>query len=291
MAVDTNTLTAHVIASFSETPDPRLRHVAESLVRHLHAFVAEIEPTIDEWQTAIDFLTATGQKCDDVRQEFILLSDVLGVSMLVETINDAETPDATDSTVLGPFHMVASPPREHGENVSPRSEGPLALVRGRILSTDGTPIAGALVDVWQADTRGFYDVQEPETQGIGNGRGLFTSGADGSFAFRTVIPSFYPIPTDGPVGSLLSATARHPHRPAHIHFQVNAPGHRELTTHIFIAGSAYIDSDAVFAVKDSLIAGFEENRDPEAARRWGVTSPFQEAVIDIVLSPEPEAVA
>ncbi|MEV5051263.1 dioxygenase [Arthrobacter sp. LAR12-1-1.1] len=280
------TLTAAVIDSFRNTPDDRLRTILTSLTTHLHNFVREIEPTIEEWETAINFLTATGQKCDSVRQEFILLSDVLGVSMMVETLNDAETPDATDSTVLGPFHMVESPKRELGENASPESEGDICLVRGRILSVAGEPVPNAAIDIWQANTKGFYDVQQPGIQSIGNGRGLFTSNAAGEFYFRSVIPSYYPIPTDGPVGDLLHATARHPNRPAHIHFIVTAPGFRELTTHIFVAGSDYIDSDAVFAVKQSLIAEFVPNTSEADAACYRLTSPFMEAVIDIVIHPE-----
>lgn len=280
------TLTAAVIDSFRNTPDPRLKAVLESLTLHLHAFVREVSPSIQEWEAAIDFLTATGQKCDDVRQEFILLSDVLGVSMMVETINDEETPDATDSTVLGPFHMVESPQRALGDNVSPESEGDVCVVRGRIVSVTGDPIPDAQIDVWQANTKGFYDVQQPGIQTVGNGRGLFRADENGEFNFRSVVPSYYPIPTDGPVGGLLNATARHPYRPAHIHFIVTAPGFKELTTHIFVGGSEYIDSDAVFAVKQSLVKPFTVNTDPEAAAAFGVDSPFVEGVIDIVLHPE-----
>ena len=280
------TLTAAVIDSFRNTPDERLRTILTSLTTHLHSFVREIEPSIEEWEAAINFLTATGQKCDSVRQEFILLSDVLGVSMMVETINDAETPDATDSTVLGPFHMVESPKRELGENASPESEGDICLVRGRILSVTGEPVPNASIDIWQANTKGFYDVQQPGIQSIGNGRGLFNSNAAGEFYFRSVIPSYYPIPTDGPVGALLDATHRHPNRPAHIHFIVSAPGFRELTTHIFVGGSDYIDSDAVFAVKKSLITEFLPNTSEADAARYGLSSPFMEAVIDIVIHPE-----
>lgn len=280
------TLTAAVIDSFKNTGDPRLKGILESLTRHLHAFVREVSPSIEEWEAAINFLTATGQKCDSVRQEFILLSDVLGVSMMVETINDEETPDATDSTVLGPFHMVESPKRELGENISKESEGDICVVRGRIVSVTGEPIPGASIDVWQASTKGFYDVQQPGIQSIGNGRGLFTADVNGEFHFRSVVPSYYPIPTDGPVGSLLDATSRHPYRPAHVHFIVAAPGFKELTTHIFVGGSEYIDSDAVFAVKESLVKPFTTNTDPNAAAAFGVESPFVEGVIDIVLHPE-----
>ncbi|WP_314326052.1 dioxygenase [Paenarthrobacter ilicis] len=279
-------LTEAVIDSFRNTSDERLKAILESLTRNLHAFVREISPSIPEWEAAIDFLTSTGKKCTDVRQEFILLSDVLGVSMLVETINDAETPDATDSTVLGPFHMVESPARELGGNISPESDGAVCVVRGKVLSVDGSPLPNARIDVWQANTRGFYDVQQPGIQSVGNGRGLFTTDDDGAFFFRSVVPSYYPIPTDGPVGDLLDATGRHPYRPAHIHFIVSAPGFRELTTHIFIGGSEYIESDAVFAVKESLITAFTTNEDPVAASTFGVGCPFVEGVIDIRLRPE-----
>ena len=274
-----------VAESFAGTPDERLAAVLNSLVRHLHGFVRDVEPTIAEWEQAIAFLTATGQKCSDVRQEFILLSDVLGVSMLVETINERGGDGATQSTVLGPFHVAESPPRDLGDTIDLVGEGEPCVVTGRVVSVDGTPLPGAVLDVWQADDKGFYDVQVPEAQPPGNGRGLFTADAGGRFWFRTIVPSYYPIPTDGPVGALLVATRRHPYRPAHIHFIVTAGGYRPLTTHIFVAGSEYIDSDAVFAVKKSLIADFTEVDDPAEARRYGVTSPFRRADVQIALQP------
>jgi hydroxyquinol 1,2-dioxygenase len=275
-----------VVESFAATPDPRLRELLTSLVRHLHAFVRDTEPTVAEWERAIEFFTATGQKCDDERQEFILLSDVLGVSMLVETINNRKTAGATESTVLGPFHMVASPRREVGDSIDLVGTGPPCVVTGRVLSADGTPLPGAELDVWQANDQGFYDVQQPEVQPPGNGRGLFTADQDGAYWFRTIVPTYYPIPTDGPVGTLLQATKRHPYRPAHVHFIVTAPGHRPLTTHIFVAGSPHIESDAVFAVKKSLITEFAPVDDPALAARYGLTGPFQLATFDIVLPPE-----
>ena len=290
-----------VVDSFARTPDPRLRELLSSLVRHLHAFVIQTEPTIAEWEKAIEFLTATGQKCDDERQEFILLSDVLGISMLVETINNRvsgrEGPGgpppqkrtATESTVLGPFHMIESPRRELGEAIDFVGTGTPCVVRGRVLSGDGTPLPGAELDVWQASDQGFYDVQQPDVQPRANGRGLFTADADGAFWFRTVVPSHYPIPTDGPVGALLIATERHPYRPAHIHFIVTAPGHRALTTHIFVAGSPYIESDAVFAVKKNLVKEFTPVDDPEQAARYGLAGSFCLAKFDIVLQPAAES--
>jgi hydroxyquinol 1,2-dioxygenase len=266
-----------VVESFAATPDSRLRELLTSLVRHLHAFVRETEPTIAEWERAIDFLTATGQKCDDKRQEFILLSDVLGISMLVETINNRTANTATESTVLGPFHMVASPPRVLGDTIDLVGTGPQCVLAGRVLSAGGTPLPGAELDVWQANDQGFYDVQQPDVQPPGNGRGLFTADQDGAYWFRTIVPTHYPIPTDGPVGTLLEATKRHPYRPAHIHFIVTAPGHRPLTTHIFVAGGPYIESDAVFAVKKSLITEFIPADDPQQPAR---------AHFDIVLQPD-----
>ncbi len=291
------TAAAAVVDSFAKTQDPRLRELLSSLVKHLHAFVRETEPTTAEWERAIDFLTATGQKCDDERQEFILLSDVLGISMLVETINNRvsdrgglgerspQKRTATESTVLGPFHVVKSPRRELGESIDFVGTGTPCVVRGRVLSADGTPLPGAQLDIWQANDQGYYDVQQPDVQPQANGRGLFTADADGVFWFRTVVPSHYPIPTDGPVGTLLNATERHPYRPAHIHFIVTAPGHRALTTHIFVAGSPYIESDAVFAVKKSLIKEFTPVDDPEQAAQYGLTGSFCLANFDIVLQP------
>jgi len=260
--------------------------ILTSLVRHLHAFAREVELTIPEWETAIDFLTRTGHMCTDERQEFILLSDVLGLSMLVETISNRKFGVATESTVLGPFHVVESPVRELGDNIDLVGTGPKCVVTGRVVSVDGSPLPGATIDVWQANDQGFYDVQQPDVQPRANGRGLFTADEKGEFWFRTIVPSHYPIPTDGPVGELLIATGRHAFRPAHIHFIVTAPGHRDLTTHIFVAGSKYIESDTVFAVKKSLVADFEEVTDPELAAKWNVgTVPFRHADFEIIMQP------
>src|ERR1700757_664471 len=274
-----------VIESFGADTDPRLREILTSLVRHLHAFAREVELTIPEWEKAIDFLTRTGHKSDDERQEFILLSDVLGLSMLVETISNRKFGVATESTVLGPFHVVESPVRALGDNIDLVGSGTPCVVTGRVVSVDGTPLPGATLDVWQANDQGFYDVQQPDVQPRANGRGLFTADEKGEFWFRTGVPSYYPIPPDGPVGELLLATGRHAFRPAHIHFIVTAPGHHDLTTHIFVAGSEYIESDTVFAVKKSLITEFTPVDDPEQAARYGVTGPFHRANFDIVLLP------
>ncbi|MGW2571452.1 intradiol ring-cleavage dioxygenase [Streptomyces sp. NPDC001537] len=281
-ATDT-TVTDEAVRSLHGTTDPRLRELLTGLIRHLHAFARESRLTQQEWERAIGFLTATGQMCTDTRQEFILLSDVLGLSMLVETINGDRAAGATESTVLGPFHMTESPARELGANIDLVGGGEPCVVSGRVLSGDGTPLPGAVVDVWQADGNGFYDVQRPEVQPPGNGRGLFTADAEGRFWFRTCVPSPYPIPTDGPVGDLLRATARHPYRPAHIHFIASAADHAPVTTHIFVAGSDYLDSDAVFAVKPSLIQDFTRTDDSELAREFGVPNPFRHARFDLVL--------
>jgi len=275
-----------VIESFGPQTDPRLREVLVSLVKHLHAFARDVELTIPEWEKAIDFLTTTGQKCDDDRQEFILLSDVLGLSMLVETISNRKFGVATESTVLGPFHVVKSPVRELGDNIDLVGTGTPCVVTGRVVAVDGTPLPGALLDVWQANDQGFYDVQQPDVQPRTNGRGLFATDRQGEFWFRTIVPSYYPIPTDGPVGELLKATGRHAFRPAHIHFIVTAPGYRDLTTHIFVAGSEYIESDTVFAVKKSLVVDFGEVTGPALAEQWSIPAvPFRHADFDIIMQP------
>ena len=274
-----------VIESFAPDTSPRLREILVSLVKHLHAFARDVELTIPEWEKAIDFLTRTGHKSDDERQEFILLSDVLGLSMLVETISNRKFGVATESTVLGPFHVVESPVRELGDNIDLVGTGTPCVVTGRVVSVDGTPLPGAQIDVWQANDQGFYDVQQPAVQPRTNGRGLFTADSSGEFWFRTIVPSYYPIPTDGPVGEMLAATGRHAFRPAHIHFIVQAPGHRDLTTHIFVAGSEFIESDTVFAVKKSLVVDFEEVDDAVLAEKWQAKVPFRHADFDIIMQP------
>jgi catechol 1,2-dioxygenase len=271
-----------VVSSFAHTPDPRLRQVMESLVRHLHAFVKDVELSAEEWQAAIGFLTDTGAMCTPTRQEFVLLSDVLGVSMLVDALDRRED-GVTESTVEGPFHMVDSPPRELGADIALDGKGEPCLVTGVVRDLDGTPISGALVDVWQANDEGFYDVQQPDSQPERNLRGLFTADANGRFWFRTIVPRYYPIPADGPVGRLLGATGRHPNRPAHIHFDVRAEGRRALVTHLFVAGTAYIDSDAVFGVKDSLVREFATVDDAGRAAEFGLPNPFRTVHFDVVL--------
>ena len=272
-----------VAASFDTTVNRRLQQVVTSLVRHLHDFVKDVELTEEEWALAIEFLTRTGQTCTNVRQEFILLSDVLGISMLVETINHRAGDTSTESTVLGPFHLVESPRRALGDNISLQGLGTPCLVSGQVTGPNGQPLAGATVDVWQANEAGFYDVQQPDVQPPGNLRGLFTTDADGRFWFRSVVPRYYPIPDDGPVGQLLAATNRHPYRPAHLHFIASHPQHQQVTTHVFIADSPYLDSDAVFGVKESLIRDLREVDDPGRAAQLGLPNPYLSLTFDLSL--------
>ncbi len=241
-----------------------------ALVRHLHAFVREVELTEAEWHQAIRFLTATGQMCDDKRQEFILLSDVLGVSMLVDAVNNRKRPGATESTVLGPFYVADAPRRALGDNICLDGKGePLVRLRPRPRRARRQPIAGANLDVWQAHEDGFYDVQQPGVQPAMNLRGLFTADRDGRYWFRSVKPRHYAIPYDGPVGKLLAALGRHPNRPAHLHVIVSAAGFAPVTTHIFVDDDRYLASDAVFGVKESLIGRFVRRDDPrQASRTW-----------------------
>ena len=246
-------LTKQVLAAYAGTPDPRLRQLLTSLIGHLHAFAVETRLTRQEWLAGVDFLTATGQKCDDERQEFILLSDVLGFSSLVDLINAAD--GATESTVLGPFYVPGAPVRAMGEQLGRPEDGSPTLVRGRVTDPAGEPLDGASLDVWQSSSNGLYDTQDPQQPPF-NLRGVFVTGPDGLYQFRTVRPASYPIPTDGPVGGLLRGAGRHNWRAAHIHAIVSAPGYRPVTTHIFDAENPYLDSDTVFGVKDSLVRPF-----------------------------------
>ena len=265
-----------VNARNSAEADPRLATVMSALVRHLHAFAKEVHLTEAEWWTAIDFLTRTGQMCSDQRQEFILLSDTLGFSMLVDAINNRRPPGATENTVFGPFHVDGVPVKAMGTNICLDGKGESCLFEGRVLALGGAPLAGARVDVWSDNAEGFYDVQQPGIQPPGNNRGVFVTGADGRYSFVGIKPVCYPIPDDGPVGQMLGALGRHPYRPAHMHYLITAPGFQELVTHTFVGGDEYLASDAVFGVKTTLIAPFE--RVTGGATLWH--SPF-----DFVLAP------
>ena len=265
-------LTARAAASFAGTPDDRLRFLLEELVRHLHGYVTETGLTVDEWAAAVDFLTRAGQTCTAHRQELILLSDTLGVSMLVDLLDHTGAPGTTESTVLGPFYVPDAPERPLGSSiVEVAGPGRPARIAGRVLSSDGLPVAGALLDVWQNAANGRYAVEDPD-QPDTNLRGRFHTDSGGNFSFWTLRPTDYTVPDDGPVGALLRAAARHPWRPAHVHLIVSAPGYRTVTTHWFDDESAYLDSDAVFGVKDSLICHFE----PHPASQTGGASGLDE---------------
>lgn len=253
---DENNITQSVIERFANTPDPRLKTILNSLVTHLHDFIRDVDLTFDEWQTAIKFLTRTGQQCTDTRQEFILLSDTLGVSMLVDAVNHRQRNGATETTVLGPFFVHEAPALPLGANIAVNAEGEPLYANGVIRSTNGKPLANATVDVWQCNKDGFYDVQlSPQL----NLRASFKTDQQGRFYFWSILPTSYPIPYDGPVGDLLTATNRHPYRPAHLHFMISAPEHETLVTHVFVKGDQYLDSDAVFGVKNSLIEEFKQH--------------------------------
>jgi protocatechuate 3,4-dioxygenase beta subunit len=252
-------LTAAVIKSFEEVPDPRVKFLMEELVKSLHDFVRRTDLTFGEWEYAIDFLTRTGQKCTPSRQEFILLSDVLGVSMLVDAVNHREREGATETTVLGPFYVGEHKAMPHGSDISPNLTGDKMFVQSRVTDLSGKPLANVPVDVWHADDDGYYDSQKPDYETVGpSSRARFITDAEGRISFRTILPCSYPIPTDGPVGQMIIELRRHPMRPAHVHFLVNAPGHEPLITHVFIEGDKYIDSDVVFGVKNELISKIEK---------------------------------
>tara|TARA_R110000787_G_scaffold281066_1_gene392156 strand:- start:4740 stop:5582 length:843 start_codon:yes stop_codon:yes gene_type:complete len=255
-----------VNARMRDDIDPRLKTVMSALVKHLHAFIKEVELTEEEWETAISFLTNTGQICSNERQEYILLSDVLGVSMLVDAINNRRPSGATENTVFGPFHVRDAPLREMGDSISLDGKGETCLFIGRALDLDGNPIKGAKIDVWSDNADGYYDVQQPDSQPKWNNRGIFITDADGKYSFIGIKPVSYPIPDDGPVGKMLAALGRHPYRPAHTHFMVTAPGYQKLVTHTFVGDDPYLSSDTVFGVKETLIAPFERNAD--GSTRW-----------------------
>lgn len=278
-------ITAEVVRRFQGTPDPRLREIMVSLTGHLHQFAKDVRLNEDEWFKAIQFLTATGQICSDKRQEFILLSDTMGVSVLVDLISNGKPPGATESTVFGPFYREGGPEMPPGGNMSEGAQdGTPAILHGRVVDMNGNPIAGAKLDVWQADPQGLYDSQHPELEEL-HMRGIYRSDPEGRYLIRTMRPVHYQIPSDGPVGELLRATNRHAWRPAHVHFKVTAAGYRPLTTHLFDDGDEFLDSDAVFGVKDSLICQFalHSARD-EDAKKFGIDPPFCTAEYDFVLA-------
>jgi hydroxyquinol 1,2-dioxygenase len=281
-------ITAAVEASFAEAPDERLREVMQALVHHLHAFATEVRLTEDEWRAAIAVLTATGHITDEHRQEFILWSDALGLSMLVDALANLRPPGATESTVLGPFYVPGAPRRERGESIAAEPAGTPTWVHGVVRDLEGSPIAGAELDVWQNGDDRLYAVQKPEGPEE-HLRGRFRTAEDGSYAFLAVRPVPYPIPDDGPVGRMLAETGRHAWRPAHIHMIVRAEGFATVTTHVFDAASEYLDSDAVFAVKPSLLRDIVPRAADDPDRPDGVQGEWASLQCDFVLVPSEDA--
>jgi hydroxyquinol 1,2-dioxygenase len=279
-----HTLTDAVIERLAECDDPRFKTVMTALIRHLHDLVREVELTEAEWMTAIRFLTDVGQACTDRRQEFILLSDTLGVSMLVDAINHRKPTGAVESTVLGPWYVEGAPELPLGSDISNGVKGEPTFYSGRLLTLEGAPIAGGLLDVWSGDGEGMYDMQMPgQTELLC--RGKFRTDAEGRYWFRSIRPTYYPVPTDGPVGKMLRKMGRHPNRPGHIHMIVSAPGHETVVTHLFVAGAPYLDSDAVFAVKDSLIVDFARHEPGAAPTGERMDVPFYTCAYDFHLAP------
>jgi hydroxyquinol 1,2-dioxygenase len=260
-----------VLSRYQDSSNPRLREITEAAIRHLHAFAEEVNLQRDEWFAGIQFLTATGQKCDDTRQEFILLSDTLGLSTLVEMLTHDGAEGSTENTVLGPFYVPGSPRRATGESmlVDP-DDGDRVVIRGRVTDREGTPIAGATLDCWQNATAGFYAVQQPGVQSADNLRGVYETAADGTYEIRTVRPVPYPIPSDGPAGDLLKAHGRGWMRPGHTHVWVRADGFKELITHVFDEETAYLREDAVFGVRDSLVRRFSPDDKGELATTFDI---------------------
>ncbi|MCV9999291.1 6-chlorohydroxyquinol-1,2-dioxygenase [Pararhizobium sp. YC-54] len=268
---------AAVNARMTEHANPRVKDIMSLLVKHLHAFVKEARITQDEWDAAIVFLTKSGQICSSERQEFILLSDTLGVSMLVDAINNRREHGATENTVLGPFYVAGAPHRQMGDTISLDGKGESCLFEGKVIDLQGNLIAGASIDVWSDNADGYYDVQQPGQQPKWNNRGRFVTGSEGAYQFVGIKPVSYPIPDDGPVGQMLKHLGRHPYRPAHMHYIVTAPGYQKVVTHTFVGDDPYLASDAVFGVKETLVAVYEQLTDGPA--KW--RSPF-----DFVLTRE-----
>jgi len=266
-------ITQNVLDSMAQTPNPRLKEVMSSLITHLHTFIREVELSEEEWMAGIQFLTRTGQMCDEKRQEFILLSDTMGVSMLVDAINHRAEDGVTENTVFGPFYREGAQELPMGATISQDGRGDPVVVMGRVLSTSGKPLANALLDIWETDENGLYEQQDPEQPDM-NLRGKFRTDSEGRYCFVGIKPVSYSIPDDGPVGRLLRALKRHPFRPAHIHMLVSAEGFAPVTTHLFVKGDKYLDSDAVFGTKDSLVVDFVRHDSTEEAARYHVTAPF-----------------
>jgi hydroxyquinol 1,2-dioxygenase len=278
-------LTRAVVQSFDNAPSERTREILQSLVTHLHAFASEVQLTEEEWATGIEFLTRTGQACSETRQEFILLSDVLGMSMLTVGINNPKVGEATESTVFGPFFVEGSPEYRNGDDIANGAPGAPCLMRGQVRGLDGAPVAGARMEIWQADEEGLYDVQYDDL-GEPRGRGHLFTDDDGRYSFWSVRPECYGIPVDGPVGEMLRAAGRGWMRPAHVHFMITAPGYRKLTTHVFDEADPHLDEDAVFGVKSSLITSLERHEAGTAPDGRELAEPYYAMSYDFVLAPD-----
>jgi hydroxyquinol 1,2-dioxygenase len=287
---DEKSITQAVIARMSECEDPRFRHVMSSLIRHMHDFVRDVQLTEAEWIGAIQFLTDVGKTCTDQRQEFILLSDTLGVSVLVISINHPPESGSAESTVLGPFYWDNVPEVPRGTNLAVGVKGEPAFYSGRVVDTDGKPLVNAVLDVWSGDGEGNYDMQLPGELVL-KARGKIRTDSEGRYWFRSIRPTFYPVPTDGPVGRMLRAMGRHPFRPGHIHMIVSAEGHEPVTTHLFVADSEYLDTDAVFGMKESLVAKFNKHAPGKAPTGETVDTPFYTVEYDFRLRPARSAAA
>ena len=281
---DESTITDAVLERVAGARSPRTRAVSEALVRHLHAFIREVEPTEAEWEWGINFLTETGHMCSETRQEFILLSDTLGVSMLVDAINHRFPQGATETTVFGPFY-VPPPVFRNGQAINGHLTGRPMYIGGSVADPSGAPLAGATVDIWHSDDAGFYDLQKLDKDPGYSARGRFVTDEQGRFHLWTIRPVAYPIPDDGPVGKMLKAQGRHPYRPEHVHFMIAAPGHAKLVTHIFADGDVYLDSDVVFGVKKSLIREFERHEGGKAPDGKQLDGEWFSLVHDFRLAP------
>jgi len=279
---DEKTITQAVIDRLEGSPDPRFKQVMTSLVTHLHDFIRDVKLTEKEWFDAIQFLTDVGKTCTDKRQEFILLSDTLGVSILTISLNHPPERGSLESTVLGPYYWEGAPERPPGSDLAEGVKGDPTFYSGRVLDVEGRPIPGALLDIWSGDGEGNYDMQIPGETEM-RARGKIRADAEGRYLFRSIRPNYYPVPTDGPVGRMLRAMGRHPYRPGHIHMIVSAPGYEPVTTHLFVADSPYLDSDAVFGTKDSLVVKFERCAPGRAPTGEQMSTPYYTAHYDFRL--------